>query len=116
MNVIKESEHTKVVVLDEPGEGGACHEYEIKAKDPVDSDILAGKIQFQKGPIQDGINGCTIEDLLAVCIHRIEGFQNGDFNCEENAHALYHVKNAKQWLEDRTKDRKERGVEGTNQK
>lgn len=114
MKTITENENTKVVVTDEPGKGGACHRYDIMATETGEE--LAW-IQFQKGPIPEaGVNGHTIEDLLAICIHRLEGFQSGEFACSENLFAISMTRQALTILEQRTKDRQDRGVEGTNKK
>lgn len=121
MNVIRETENTKVIAIDEPGEGGDCREYSIVPKNITFEDgayvtAFAGVV-FQKGPIKEnGVNGCQIEDLLSVCIHRLMGFQNGPFPCNENHLAKAHLLDALEILNQRTKDRKERGVEGTYQR
>lgn len=111
METVRESEYTNVLVLDEPGAGNACHNYEIVLAE--NRNEVACEINFQNGPIQEkGINGVQNEDLLAVCIHRLQGFQSGDFSCRENAIALTKIQEALMWLEKRTADRKTRGVEG----
>ena len=107
-----------IEVLDEPGQGGACHEYRIA----IPMDFLSGgwgksftNIRFQNGPIKEwGLNGITHETLLAILIDRLEGFQSGEFACEDNAIALSHVKEALMYLQKRTQGRIQRGVEGTN--
>ena len=107
-----------VQVVDEPGEGGACHEYYISpANDPTNAPVgRFGHVQFQDGPVgEHGVNGCHQEDLLAIVIHRLKGFQSGDFACRENAIALTKLEEAMHWLNARTADRQKRGVEGTNQ-
>ena len=97
-----------VTVLDAPGPGGACHDYIIGDK---------SFIQFQNGPIaENGVNGCQNEDLLAIVIDRLQGFQSGEFSCRENRLALGSAKEALFWLERRTTDRENRGVEGFNEK
>ena len=68
---------------------------------------------FQEGAIQDvGVNGCQIEDLLQICIHRLQGFQKGAFPCRENALAITKLEEALMWLDKRRQDRQVRGVEG----
>ena len=110
-------EHTVVNIGDEPGQGGACHEYYIcraGVEDGGDIDVFS-HISFQNGPIKEvGVNGCHQEDLIAICIHRLQGFQSGDFKCRENALAITKLEEALHWLKHRTDDRIERGVEGTN--
>ncbi len=55
--------------------------------------------------------GVTNEALLAVVIDRLEGFQAGPFNCQENADALVAAQAALQALHGRTLARIARGVE-----
>lgn len=46
-------------------------------------------ILFQHGnPGTEGVNGITMEALLAVVIDRLEGFQAGPYACEENRQAM----------------------------
>lgn len=121
MKTISENEYAKVLVMDEPGEGGACHEYEIGPKNiTFDGNMLVtafSAVSFQKGAIQEnGVNGCQIEDLLAIAIHRLDGFQSGEFACKENALAMKCIEDGLSWLNLRTKDRQKREVEGTNVK
>ena len=108
---------TKVVVLDEPGQGNACHEYAVVPVAEVDENKEYGRVSFQNGPIKEfGVNGCHHEDLLAIVIHRLESFQAGEYNCRENALALTKLEEAMHWLNHRTAKRQSRGVEGTHEK
>jgi hypothetical protein len=110
---IGQERFTAVYAVDEPGNGGASHEYVILKEI---SDTVAN-VKFQKGPVQEsGVNGCFIEDLIAICIDRLEGFQSGDFPCRENALALTKLQEALHWLNHRTNDRQNRGVEGKFEK
>ena len=73
------------------------------------------KIKFQLGPVKEfGDNGCQIDDIVHILIDRLEGFQRGQFACEENTHAIAGLKQAIYWLKCRTYDREHRGVEGKN--
>lgn len=102
-----------IAALDEPGQGGANHEYHISGGSSGLLDLC--EISFQNGPIAEhGVNGVTQEALLAIVIDRLRGFQNGPFRCRENAIALTHCEDALMWLQKRTRDRMARGVEGTN--
>lgn len=104
-------------VLDQPGQGNACHEYQIRKWEKDQEDIELCNIQFQNGPIQEfGVNGISGEALLAIVEDRLLGFQSGPFACRENAVALTKIQEAMMWLQKRTLDRMRRGVEGTNQK
>ena len=113
------NEALRIVVLDEPGQGNACHKYEIGyGSGPDDlSDENPCYIRFQNGPIAEvGVNGLSNEALLAVVEDRLVGFQSGQYACRENAIALTKLQEAMMWLQKRTRDRMARGVEGTNQK
>ena len=69
-------------------------------------------IKFQDGLIKDGRNGLEIEEALQSCVDRLQEYQS-KVPCRENAVAITHIETAILWLEKRTKDREERGVEGT---
>jgi len=101
-----------VAVIDEPGAGGACHEYEVRLPDGSHT-----RISFQNGPIaESGVNGLTQEVLIAICCDRLRGLQCGQFACRENALALTKLEEAQHWLHHRTQQRMARGVEGTHNK
>ncbi len=130
----------KIEVLDEPGHGGACHEYRIsikrgkgdklplplrgrledqtvKIEPDGSSEHTVERIIFQNGPIKEfGVNGVTHEALLAILIDRMRGFQAGPFAGRPNAIALTHMEEALMWLQTRTRERIKRGVEGTHAK
>ena len=104
---------TRILAVDERGQGNANHEYGIEL---IDGGICA-EVRFQNGPVKEfGVNGCHQEDLLAIVIDRLESFQDGEFACRENALALTKIQEAIHWLNHRTSDRQQRGVEGTNEK
>jgi len=101
---------TTVYALDEPGQGGACHIYNV-----VDSNKSFADIGFQNGPIKEfGVNGCHHEDLIAIVIDRLQHFQAGKWKCHENEMALVALNTSLKLLGLRTMDRENRGVEGTN--
>lgn len=109
-----------VHVLDQPGQGNACHEYQIRrwvtGTGDKNDDIELCHIKFQDGPIGEfGVNGISNESLLAVVEDRLIGFQSGPYACAENTIALENVRAAIAWLQKRTRDRLARGVEGTSQ-
>jgi len=111
-------ERLKILVMDGPGDGGACHQYVVKEDVPPNTEttLPAYTIKFQKGPIKEnGLNGITQEVLLAIVKDRLEGFQSGDFACEANQAALDHVDAALASLQQRTRDRLSRNVEGTSE-
>jgi hypothetical protein len=107
------NEHLQIQVLDEPGPGNASHSYKIIGYGgPSDCEI-----HFQNGPLKEaGVNGISNESLLSVVEDRLKGFQSGEFACRENALALTHLQEAMHWLHHRTRERMQRGVEGTMQK
>jgi hypothetical protein len=107
---------TKVVAVDEKGAGNANHKYYVM---PTESEFVGlgmttyYEVEFQNGAIKEnGINGIHNEDLIAIVIDRLQGFQDGDFACRENALALTKLEEALLWLNKRTNDRINRGVEG----
>ena len=123
------NEAISIFVLDDPGQGGANHSYQISvpyAPGATDEEHEIVEINFQNGPVQEvGVNGISNESLLSVLIDRIRGFQYcrnaagdfcqnapGKFACRENAIALSHLEDALMWLQKRTRARMTRGVEG----
>ena len=137
VNGLNEALH--ILVIDNPGPGGANHKYVIElypsgfSTDPAENvtPAYAVSLCFQNGPIArpDDMNGLSGEALLAVLIDRMRGFQYtrddtgnnftnkpGPYACRENAIALTHLEEALFWLQKRTRDRMARGVEGTMQK
>lgn len=59
-------------------------------------------------------NGAFVEDVLQAVIGRIEYYQASRFACQENAEALVALYAAAKRLDDRTKNREKRMVEGTH--
>lgn len=109
-----------VIAMDEPGNGGANHEYLIRS---VDIDKTANPsvrhtIMFQNGPrkLNDSIHGVLDTDLLEIVRDRLKSFQQGEFATRENACALTHIEEALMWMNRRVEDRIERQVLGTNNK
>lgn len=116
------NEALQIIVCDEPGQGGACHVYQIidiskQSDTPDQAGTVLCDVSYQNGPIQEfGVNGISNEALLSIVEDRLASFQAGPFSCRENAVALTKVQEAMMWLQKRTLDRMRRGVEGTNQK
>jgi hypothetical protein len=96
--------------------GGANHLYSICLKEPGDQGRVCFHeivINFQRGGVvENGVNGIQNEDLLAILIDRMRGFQSGLYNCRENAMVITKLEEAMHWLNHRTNDRIDRGVEG----
>jgi hypothetical protein len=115
------SANLRTSATDDPGSGGACHKYHIvravsEGEDKPQGEVLA-EIYFQNGPINvdgNGVNGVQCEDLVAIDIDRLEGFQRGPYACNDNQEALDHLRAALECLQRRTKARIARGVEGTH--
>jgi hypothetical protein len=118
----------RISAIDQPGPGGAKHLYNIEgfntesnASDPFTqrhgTPATYSTILFQNGPIKEvGVNGVTHEALLAIIIHRIEAFQRGEYSSQDNHMALFHLREALNCLQNRTRARIARGVEGTHTK
>lgn len=113
---IGSEKYTQVFACDERGAGNANHLYAVySVKSPAAPTAILTQVQFQKGPIKEnGVNGVMNEDLIAIVIDRLQGFQDGDYKCRENAIALTKLEEALLWLRKRTMDRERRGVEGTS--
>lgn len=107
----------RIEVLDEMGPGSANHVYEITSGEPRRADqppAVTLPVRFQNGPIGEvGVNGISNEALIAIVIDRLQGFQNGQYSCRENALALTKLEEAMHWMLHRTRERTARGVEGT---
>ena len=60
------------------------------------------------------VDGVTNEEVLRVLIHRLQVLQR-KLGCKENSNALINLGSALMWLNERTKNREARKVEGTHQ-
>lgn len=60
-------------------------------------------------------DGTTLEEMLRVSIERLQEL-NDRFSCRENALAITKMQEAVMWLNERTRERKSRGVEGQHVK
>ena len=98
--------------------------YDLPAGGMVDG--LGLSIQWQNGPrgIDDygelgPPNGAFVETVIAAAKQRIEWYQEvseGKFACDENRQSIIYLNKVLGLLDQRTKDRQQRGVEGTHQK
>jgi hypothetical protein len=120
LNTIQKREKLNMVyAVDEPGNGGANHEYKIfKDNENLAQTDLLSFVQFQNGPRKDenSLHGILDTDLLEIVRDRLRSFQAGPFASEYNEKALEHVEKALMWMNARVEDRIERNVLGTNQK
>jgi len=90
-----------------------CATYIYPVGDSIPADNF-GFVRFQDGTIPEhGVNGIQVEDLIEVCIDRLQMFQSSDFPCRQNDLAITKLEEALHWLEARTADRRKRWVEGT---
>jgi len=107
-----------VYAVDEKGNGGANHTYEIKWDAENNGYISTQRIQMQNGArkLKGSIHGILDTDLLEIVRHRLQCFQKGDFASRDNAVALTHIEEALMWMNRRVEDRIEREVLGTNNK
>jgi hypothetical protein len=73
------------------------------------------KFTIQSDPIGDvGVNGCQVLDMLKYTKNLFESL-NEVFPCRENSLTITKMEEAIHWQEARTKNRIQRGVEGSNQ-
>ena len=88
------------------------HNYELESFEGTNPQ----RIQFiEKEPIAGNLetinDGTTNEEVLRVLIDRMNYLQD-KFPCRENKYVIFALEEALVWLEQRTADRKSRGVEG----
>ena len=84
--------------------------------------VTCGKgftISWQNGPLgrepdRKEPNGAFVETIIAAAKDRLEFYQRSKFECSENAAALDYLNSALHILNNRTKDREDRKVEGTH--
>lgn len=104
-----------ITALGAPGPGGDNHSYLIGGFTTFPGGVVS-MISFQDGPVpENGLNGVTMEVLLAVVADRLACLQAGPFASDHNAKALAGVNQALEALHDRTRERQARGVEGSLQ-
>lgn len=78
------------------------------------NDILTA-IHFQEGPLKENsLNGIFMEDLINICINRLENFQNSEYKCQENENALNSLRDSLKYLRERTERRKKENTLGTH--
>lgn len=96
----------------------APHSFLLVQEDEKDLSVVEviSSLHFQEGPVKEvGLNGFGDADLLLMVKTRLEAFQETEFACKENAEALANIQEALMWMGARTKNREQRGVEGTSQ-
>lgn len=90
------------------------HTYELETIQTKETDEPSFIVQFFRGPKGSGVDhvGTTNEEVLRMLIDRMRFLQQS-LPCRENAIVITKLEEAFMWLEHRTNDRRERGVEGT---
>lgn len=96
------------------------YRYELGNLEPTLPGAQHQIIQFiEKVPASDGSmmlrtvnDGTTNEEVLAVLIDRLQFLQKKG-PCRENSIVITKLEESLMWLQKRTADRKQRGVEGT---
>jgi hypothetical protein len=73
---------------------------------------LGIRIDWQDGLLS--VDGAFVEGVIEAAIGRLEFYNSTEFCCPENGLAIKHLEEALNWLQARTADRVERGVEGTH--
>lgn len=74
----------------------------------------AMEIRWQDGIVGDkGQTGAFIEDVLEAARQRLLFFNSTRFRCRENSIAITKIEEALQWLDWRTRQRLNEGVENT---
>lgn len=76
-------------------------------------------ITWQNGPLgrddeRAEPNGAFVETVIASALQRIQYYQDSKFACSENQTAIFLLESALTVLDNRTKDREARAVEGTH--
>lgn len=78
-------------------------------------------IVWQNGPTVDPetgekrkSNGCFVETVIQAAIERLRYYQETKFSCRQNAIAITKLEEAQHWLQDRTREREEKGIEGSH--
>jgi hypothetical protein len=79
-----------------------------------EADVAVAEIRFQSGPYKDvgEVDGVFVEDLLVIVRDRLRQYQAGPFPDKNNERALEGIAIALGALNDRTRDRIAREVEG----
>lgn len=102
-----------VEVKDQKGPGGDNHHYLISNFNVESNPSFDERhhldsyeevtVMFQYGNPAKGFNGITLESLLAICEHRLQGCETGPHPCLENDEALHYIGRAIDALQRRTR-------------
>jgi hypothetical protein len=96
-----------------------CHTYELDNFDPQPGDAPQQIIHFYRMALSgEKTAGVTNEEVIKALIHRLgflnEKWMDGLFRCRENSMAITKLEEALMWLNRRTENRINRGIEGTH--
>ena len=81
----------------------------------VRHDVNSIAFTLQNNPIKEvGVNGCQVDTIIYAAMEILKGL-NKNFPCAENEKAIDYLYDAVTELENRKKNREQRGVEGTSQ-
>ena len=102
-----------------------CHNHTDGQGNPSGGYVSAVGIDiaWQSGPLgrdeeRQEPNGAFVEGVIAAAIDRLRFYQTanfGKFACRQNALAITKLEEALFWLNDRTREREARKVEGTHE-
>ncbi len=97
-----------------------CHHYTLEGFEGPEGDqdikfINKAPVDGDLGKLETVHDGTTNEEVLKMLIHRCKVL-NDKLYSEATSRAIHKMKDALMWLESRTKDRIQRGVEGTHKK
>jgi len=82
----------------------------------VRHDVNSICFTIQNGPVKEnGVNGCQVDTIIETAKIILEGL-NKNHQCSENLSAIIKLKEALWWLDERKRNREDRGVEGFNKK
>ena len=109
MKKIELRNNADIYTVEKPEEktrGGAVKYYRVLY------DNTSVDIPFLSQTIPEGVNGLTTEVLIEILIDRCQDFLDGEFPNVYTRKAKEYLLNALELLEERTRVRVERGVEG----
>ena len=114
----KREKLNSVFAVDEKGNGGANHKYQITWDSQNNGYISTQSIHFQNGARKEkgSEHGVIDSDLLEIVLDRMKSFQSGPFSSRENAIVITKLEECLMWMNRRVEDRIERNVLGKNEK
>ena len=83
----------------------------FKRNEATDTQEFQKVVFYEMGEGGEHVNGTTLEEMLRVSIERLTDL-NTRFACRENSLAITKMQEALMWLNERTRERVARGVEG----